>query len=243
MITVPFDSGIDQGAAVDAAVASRPSVFIVSPVRLHREGLACSLTLRKDLNVLGSAAPTEMTAAWLSDLQTSAVLMDMTAANALDLAKTLRRSLPQVKIVAFAVIDSDQELLAYAAAGVAGYVTQDGSLDDLVAAITRALKGELFCSPRLASLLFQRVAVLSDTRGAPEEPPGLTRRERQVVNLLSQGLSNKEIAGNLRIGSATVKNHVHSILEKLHVRRRGEAAARWHAVPAATTHRDFDALL
>jgi DNA-binding NarL/FixJ family response regulator len=167
--------------------------------------------------------------------------MDMTASQALSLARTLRRALPQVKIVAFAVVDSDQELLAYAAAGVAGYVTQDGSLDDLAAAVIGALKGELFCSPRLASLLFQRVAVLSDSRDAPEEASGLTHRERQVASLLSQGLSNKEIAGSLRIGSATVKNHVHSILEKLHVRRRGEAAARWHAGGPALKSPNSDA--
>src|SRR6516164_2315257 len=90
-------------------------------------------------------------------------------------------------------------------------------------------RGSPASSPRMAGLLFRRVRALVTERTDQRLPESLTRRERQVLGLLEQGMSNKEIARALRIGGATVKNHVHNILEKLQVHRRGEAAARLRA--------------
>jgi DNA-binding NarL/FixJ family response regulator len=102
----------------------------------------------------------------------------------------------------------------------------------VVAAVHRAVRGELLCSPRTAALLFNRMAVLSPNRGIAAGDNMLTRREHEIITLVERGLSNKEIARLLRIGNATVKNHVHSILTKLQVRRRGEAAAQIRRVDA-----------
>jgi DNA-binding NarL/FixJ family response regulator len=132
--------------------------------------------------------------------------------------------MPGVKVIAFAVSEIEDDLIACIEAGIAGFVTRDASIDDLAQSIMNALRDEVICPPRIAGLLFKRVAALSEA-GTPNVQM-LTRREREIAELLNEGLSNKEIARNLRIGSATVKNHVHNILEKLHVRRRGEAAAR-----------------
>jgi len=85
------------------------------------------------------------------------------------------------------------------------------------------VRNELVCSPRIAALLFSRIAAIGSERS---HGSALTRREHEIVSLMTQGLSNKEIARQLRIQNATVKNHIHSILGKLHVRRRGEVAAR-----------------
>jgi two-component system, NarL family, nitrate/nitrite response regulator NarL len=90
------------------------------------------------------------------------------------------------------------------------------------------MRNELVCSPRIAALLFSRVAVIGSERSHASDNGALTRREHEIVSLMTQGLSNKEIARQLRIQNATVKNHIHSILAKLHVRRRGEVAARMH---------------
>src|SRR5262249_26135221 len=113
-----------------------------------------------------------------------------------------------------------------AEAGIHGYVTRDGSVNDVVVAIQSAVRGEVACSPRVAALLFQRVATLSEATHGVQARPMLTRRELEIAGLITEGLSNKEIARSLRISSATVKNHVHNVLEKLQIRRRGEAAAR-----------------
>jgi DNA-binding NarL/FixJ family response regulator len=94
-------------------------------------------------------------------------------------------------------------------------------------------RGEFLCSPGTAATLLRRVAALAAERHTADNGARLTPREQQVVRLIDEGLSNKEIARRLSIEVRTVKNHVHSILEKLQVRRRGEAAARMRAVGAS----------
>jgi two-component system, NarL family, nitrate/nitrite response regulator NarL len=135
---------------------------------------------------------------------------------------------PDLKIVAIEVSDSEQEVVACAEAGVSGFVSRDGSIPDLVTAIDCAMRNELVCSPRIAGMLFRRVATIGSERSVGLDNSALTRREHEIVSLMTQGLANKEIARQLRIQNATVKNHIHSILAKLQVRRRGEVAARMH---------------
>jgi DNA-binding NarL/FixJ family response regulator len=104
-------------------------------------------------------------------------------------------------------------------------VSREGSLEDLISALDSVSRGELLCPPRIAAGLRRRVAALAAAR-APVGPRGhLTRREAEVAGLIDAGLSNKQIAQRLCIEVPTVKNHVHNILEKLQVHRRGEAAA------------------
>jgi DNA-binding NarL/FixJ family response regulator len=203
-----------------------PRIFILSNIKLYREGLALSLSQRPELDVIGDAALSAEALAQVAGAAPSVVLLDFATTGALSLPKELSQLIPGIKIIAFAVSNSDNDLLACAESGVAGFVTHDGSIDDLVASIRSALHGEAICSPRVAGLLFKRVAALSHTASIPCSKSTLTPREREVAELVNDGLSNKEIARSLRIASATVKNHVHNILEKLQVGRRGEAAAR-----------------
>jgi DNA-binding NarL/FixJ family response regulator len=125
--------------------------------------------------------------------------------------------------------DVEHEVFACAEARVSGFVSRNGSIQDLVAAVHCAVRNELVCSPRVAALLFGRVASIRSERVGERPNGGLTRREHEIVSLITQGLSNKEIARQLRIQNPTVKNHIHSILGKLQVRRRGEVAARMEA--------------
>ena len=113
-------------------------------------------------------------------------------------------------------------------AGVAGYVSQDVSLEDLVKHIRMVAVGETFCSPKVAGLLFSRVAESARERHRllALSSGHLTRREQDVVALIEEGLSNKEIAVRLNIETATVKNHIHNILERLQLDNR-QAAARY----------------
>jgi DNA-binding NarL/FixJ family response regulator len=132
-------------------------------------------------------------------------------------------------IVAIAVAGVEREVIACAEAGVAGFVSRSGSVRDVVTAIPCTVRGEFFCSPR--SLMFARVIAMSAEReDIPSGNGGLTRREQEIVSLLGDGLSNKDIARNLRIQNATVKNHIHSILGKMHVKRRTEVAAQFRAL-------------
>lgn len=117
-------------------------------------------------------------------------------------------------------------MLACAEAGVSGFVSRNGSIHDAVTAVHCAVRNELVCSPRIAALLFSRVAAAGSKRLVDRDNDALIRREHEIVSLIMQGLSNKEISRQLRIQNATVKNHIHNILSKLQVRRRGEVAAR-----------------
>jgi two-component system nitrate/nitrite response regulator NarL len=209
--------------AIGAAAANR--VFILSDVRLYREGLAWSLSQRPEVEMVGAAAPNAGGLAEAISSAPAVVLLDFAMPEVLCLPKTLNRLIPGVKVIAFAVSEVDDELLACAEAGIAGFVTQDASVDDLVDAIRKALRGEVLCSARMTGLLFQRLAALSEAMQVPSDIRPLTRRECEIVELVNKGMSNKEIARSLRIASATVKNHVHNILGKLQVSRRGEATA------------------
>ena len=215
--------------AVDTAAERRPGVFILSDVRIYREGLAHSLSRHPGITVLDIADTSAAGLATAINRAPDAIILDIGTPGGFEVAKALSAQLPGTKIVACALREVDEEVLACAEAGISGFVAADGSGEDLVAAVEHALRGELHCSPRMAGLLFRRVRALVTERTDPRLPASLTRRERQVLGLLEQGMSNKEIARALRIGGATVKNHVHNILEKLQVHRRGEAAARLRA--------------
>jgi DNA-binding NarL/FixJ family response regulator len=200
---------------------SRPRLFILSEIRVLCEGLALALSHQPTVTVVGFSdlsAPPMSIAAFGPDV----LLLDVARPSSLKACRLVRQVLPAMKIVAFAVAEVDQEIIACAEAGVSGFVSSSGSSEDIVAAAHRAVRGELLCSPRTAALLFNRLAMQRTVPGNDI----LTRREHEIVTLVEKGLSNKEIARNLRIGDATVKNHVHSILTKLQVRRRGEAAAQ-----------------
>ncbi len=127
--------------------------------------------------------------------------------------------------MALGVSDDPQSVLEFVEAGAVGYVTQSASLDDLVAAVEAAARGEGHCSARVAGSLFRRVAKLAGERPPDTDLASLTERERQILGLVERGMSNKEIARQLRVKVPTVKNHVHNILGKLGVSRRGAAAA------------------
>ena len=153
------------------------------------------------------------------------VVLDMTRHGNLDCAKRLAEPPPSGKVVAFGVVGTDAEVVALATAGVAGYLRHDAAIEDVAAVLASALRDELLCSPRDAATLCHRVATLSrDGREGPRAAV-LSKRELQIASLIDRGLSNKEIARRLGIQATTVKNHVHNILDKLNVHRRGEAAA------------------
>jgi two-component system nitrate/nitrite response regulator NarL len=118
-------------------------------------------------------------------------------------------------------------VIAFAEAGVLGFVEGGASVEELRSGIECAARGEASCPPRIATTLLARLASLTGVQRGVSEPTGLTRRERQIVQLIAEGMSNKEIAQRLCIEVATVKNHVHNILEKLKVGRRGDAVTRF----------------
>jgi DNA-binding NarL/FixJ family response regulator len=197
----------------------------LSDIRLLREGIVSALSLQSSVQVVGASDLSEPPSR-IAGLRPDALLIDITVAGGLDAWHLIRGALPEAKVVALGVAEVEQAVMACARAGVSGFVTPGGSINDVVAAVHSAVRGELVCSPRTAAMLLHRVSLLNERPPADTDKSLLTQREQDIVLLLNDGLSNKQIARSLNIQSATVKNHVHSILSKLRITRRGEVAAQ-----------------
>ena len=202
-------------------------LFVVSGVRLVREGLARSVQTRRrsDMAVVGCAGFAEAETAILSDPRPDVILVDLANHDGMAAAQTLRSLSPTAKLIAFSVTDTVEGVFSCAAAGFSGYVPREAGVDDLLRAVRAVRDGQMTCSPHIAAALFNQVA---NGLQPPKSATGgslLTARERQVLTLSDEGWSNKEIGRRLQISPATVKNHIHNILQKLNVERRGQAAA------------------
>lgn len=218
-----------QARARDAGDSIR--ILVVSDILLYREGVARGLAQLGRMAIVAALSGGEAIAK-LQALAVDAILLDASAPESLIVARRLRALRPELPIVGFG-IGSAATSVACAEAGLIGFVGRDGTLAELEQAIEQAMAGEVGCAPQLVAMLCRRVAALSGT--PVQAPPALTRRERQIAALASEGLSNKEIALELRIGPATVKNHIHNILEKLQIRRRGAIGAHIRARSAPIT--------
>jgi DNA-binding NarL/FixJ family response regulator len=179
------------------------------------------LAQQSELNVLGAGCSNDVITQ-VEEHQPQVLLLDLTVTESLSISRRALQVLPTLRVVAFAVAETEANIFTCAQAGICAYVEQDGSLEDLITAVLHAMRGELVCSPRIAALLLGRVATLSQAQPKLSLGSSLTRREREIAGLVANGLANKEIARRLRLGPATIKNHVHNILQKLKVRRRSE---------------------
>ncbi len=200
--------------------------LVVSDIRLYREGLSDALARGGRCEVVALAADVFAALDEIQAHRPDVVLLDLALVDADEAVAALAGGDPPVKVVALGVREVPSEVIALAEAGVAGYGTRDATLDQLVDVVESVASGEMVCSPRIAALLLQRVAAAGARDRNRHDDGRLTRRENQIVGLIDEGLSNKQIAQRLSIEVATVKNHVHSILDKLGVDRRWAAAAQ-----------------
>ncbi len=201
-------------------------ILIAAGIRLYREGLEEVLDRYDDFDVVATSSSGPETVEQVGGAHPDVVLLDMAMPGALATMTAIAETRPETRILALAVPESESDVVACAEAGACGFVPREASFDDLVAVIRAALNGELECSSRIANSLRRRVWTLArGPRPRRSAADALTPRQRQILELVDQGLANKEIARRLSIGTSTVKNHVHNILEKLHVEKRGQAAA------------------
>lgn len=201
-------------------------VFVLVAVRLYRDGIAAALDRDPRFRVVGRAGALDEARAQLGRLPAppSVTLVDLGLPEGAGAARSLRSTWPGMSIVVLAVPEIDAEIVQLAEAGVHGLVTRDASMSEVLDAVAASVRREAITSPTVSGVLLRRVAFLAGERRSTDGA-SLTRREREIVVLIGRGLSNKEIAQSLRIELSTVKNHVHNILEKLHVHHRAEAVS------------------
>lgn len=214
-----------RGTAIPtrASAGSSVRVLLVSPVRVYRDGLVAALARHMTCSVVGSVATVESALPPIRHRQVDVVLYDLRCAAGL--VGLHRLASADVRVLAVGMEESDEWIIACAEAGIAGYVTDSDSLEELVARISDAALGRFTCPPHLAASLLHRIASIGPLLGSAETRARLTSRELDVAALLQEGLSNKQIASRLCIQLPTVKNHVHSILGKLETTTRGDAVA------------------
>jgi two-component system, NarL family, nitrate/nitrite response regulator NarL len=212
-------------------------VIIVSDVRVVQEGLQALLAQHEHVDVVGTV-DTRRALDQSVQLHPNMVLIDAARRDSVSFVKDLVAAAPHCRVVAFGVRESaEEQILALAAAGTAGYVRASADGNDVVSVLERVMRDELPCSPRTAASLYRQVATLArkgtgaiSLGGCAERGVPLSQRELQIARLIDCGLTNKHIARRLGIETATVKNHLHNMYEKLKVHRRGEAAARIRAL-------------
>ena len=193
---------------------------------LGRNPLVSVVELCTDISEAVVLAPT---------LQADIVLLDARMPEGVAAVRRALDMAPGMRIVVSSVRDTEDDIIAWAEAGVIGYIPSTTSLGDFVRLIMEIHSGEQVCSGRVAAGLLRRIAHTASAsirRNGLAAIPALTRRERQTAELIKSGLSDKEIARRLNISLATTKSHVHNLLGKLSLRRRSEVAdhlrGHWH---------------
>lgn len=194
-------------------------ILLVDDHAVVRQGLKMFLSLDQELEVVGEAEDGKQAVQLAHNLSPDVILMDllMPRMNGIEAITAIRGALPDIEIIALTSVLEDSSVVGAVRAGAIGYLLKDTQAEDLISAIKAAAAGQVQLSPQAAARLMREIR-------APESPEMLTERETEVLRLLAQGQSNKEIAQELTIGEKTVKTHVSNILSKLNVSSRTQAA-------------------
>ena len=200
-------------------------VLIVDDSALYRDYLAGVVVAHGMVNP-GVAWDLPSLTTEIENTNPRVILLNMaTRDNTMLLRQALKLN-PSVRVIVLGLSEDDeQEIVACAEAGVAGYHLRTESLGELLVLIRKVAAGESLCSPRVSAILLRRLSVLAAQRQSSDKELVLTAREAQILEMVELGLSNREIADQLCIAVHTVKNHVHSLLTKLGVSTRVQAAA------------------
>ncbi|MBU0493272.1 MAG: response regulator transcription factor [Chloroflexi bacterium] len=202
-------------------------ILLVDDQALFREGLRLLLATQPDLEVVGEAGDGEAALREAARLRPNVVLMDlrMPVLDGVAATRCLLAAQPKCRVIALTTFDDDEYVFAGLRAGALGYLLKDVASSRLFETIRAAARGESFLQPSVAAKVVAEFARLSDSVPSPLIEP-LSERERQVLRLVAAGATNKDIAARLCITPGTVKNHVTSVLGKLGVRDRTQAALK-----------------
>ena len=209
--------------------------FLLIENRLMREALVRLFCKRSDLLVVGQSGHVEGTVSRVLDSQCDVLVLDSLQLEWLPASTAPQSGDHAFRAVAIGMDSDEKQFLAAARSGVTGYLLQDASASDVVAAVRAVFRGEAVCPPQLCFTLFRCVAKMASEMPLRNSTsrPDLTLRQQQLVTLVAKGLTNKEIASRLNLSAFTVRNHIHRILKQVDVGSRGEAveAIRAHGYP------------
>ncbi len=202
-------------------------VMIVDDHALMRRGIATVLSEQESIKVVGEAANGSEAIAKAKELAPDVIFMDlnMPVCSGLEAIQTLQAEMPQTNILVLTISENDEDLFAAIRFGARGYLLKNAEPEELIQAIHQVALGGAVVSPFMASKLLAEFTQKTSRLKMEDANTSLSPREEEVLQQLSQGLTNKQIADLLFISENTVKTHLRSIMEKLHVTNRTQAAA------------------
>jgi two-component system, NarL family, nitrate/nitrite response regulator NarL len=217
----------NRAPLITKSVTTKPViVFLICRVRLYYDAILGLLNRKAGITAVGSLDIGDDLILALEAVAPDVVLLDTDSPEALALAARVVRTRPSTRILGFGVDDVPPQIIACAEAGLWGYVPSNASMAELAYAARRVALGEIVCSLGMGDKLFHHLRSAALRELDPTADTMLTVRQQQILKLINEGLSNKQIAQRLSLGISTVKNHVHDLLGRLQVGRRSEAAAR-----------------
>lgn len=206
------------------------NIAIIEDNRLVREGITALLNRWPDLRVVSSRSPDGVDE--IEDIKAAhpdVVLLDvgLSKGDSLRIAGEVRVEFPAAKVIVMDLLPAHEDIVEFVNAGVAGFIMKDASLEDLVETIRAVAAGVKVLPPLMVNTLFSQIAREAVVSGRPRmlESVRMTPREREVILLIAEGLSNKEIAQRLNVATHTVKSHVRNVMEKLTLHTRLQIAA------------------
>lgn len=200
-------------------------VFAFSYVRLFAEALVVSLEQCDGISKVIACHKANQLVEQALQESPDIVLIDVTTEQVLIEARAICEALPKTPIIAISLPENSEKVIACADAGLVGYVPRQASINELLTSMLNALKGECICNPKIAACLLREIRIRQKQTDKIFPTEMLTLRERELLHLIGRGFSNKQIARELQLSVATVKNHIHNIFTKLNVRSRAEVLA------------------
>src|SRR5688500_8976604 len=206
------------------------SVALIEDNRLVREGMTALLSQNEDFKVVAAGSSSEMDV--LRQAKPDVILLDVGLwdEDSLRLASSVKTEYPGSRVIIMDLLPVHEDIVEFVNAGVSGFILKDATFEDLVTTIRSVAKGANVLPPEMTSTLFSQIAKEAVKRGRAEamEAVKMTPREREVIDLIGDGMSNKEIAAQLDIATHTVKSHVRNVMEKLALHTRLQIAAYAH---------------
>ncbi|MDP4174703.1 MAG: response regulator transcription factor [Bacteroidota bacterium] len=209
------------------------TILVIEDNRLLRDGISAILKKQPDMTVAAAVGNGENILAVLDKCSPEIVLLDLglRSQNSLEIVKAIKKHSPEIKIIVMDLIPLQSDVLEFVQAGVSGFTLKDIDITEFIKTIHSVLKGERVLPPNLTGSLFSQIVEHSINGSRPAvivESVRMTKRERQVILLIADGFTNKEIAQKLHLSTYTVKSHVHNILEKLSIHTRVQIANYAH---------------
>jgi DNA-binding NarL/FixJ family response regulator len=203
-------------------------LLLIEDNRLLRDGMFSILKPHKDIDIIAASGDGKRTLAKIKQLKPNIVLLDLglRSQNSLRVVEVVKQDFPLAKIIVMDLAPVQADILQYVKAGANGFILKDASLNDFLITIRSVSEGATILPPLLIDSLFSQIVDHAVREGKTKirEAVRMTQREREVITLLSEGMSNKEIAHRIHISTYTVKSHIHNIMEKLALHTRLEIA-------------------